>query len=541
MGNELQDLVSGLRQTVAQLSASVNLESAWTWLDAALSEGPVRDGLAVGVATFVAVMLVGRLVGRRGFDESDVLRERLRDVELQLEAARGEIVAMKRSQTEFQKGDPQVFARALASALAEERVATRQHGPESWLEPIRPALAEAYLAMARGVLGKLNGEQDLNRARMMAWGAKAAQPQRSECSELLARIEEAERLGLFSELSEADALAWRVARQDADTERDAHARGLISRSRGPIGYSLFLSGWEADELNAAALAELSDRDIDVAMAGGAAQDGQTGAAPDGDAARSGDLRATGARVVALTAGSEDQDEDEDVESARAVGAANSGRGRGRTVVVMPRGRGGKVRGRDDAVGDGGADGSEAQPSGTSDREAGLKRLWERRRRPDMLGETHPRTLAARANLGHEAGRLGRHPEAEAIFREVLDAMGGEDASGDNELDVLTVRHNLGVELLRQGKLDEAELEFKAVLGELGSPAGRGRSIPLALAAAHGLGEVWSAHGKHSEAEAAFAAVWRARSEDKAFGPDHPHTLWSRIRMLRAGEEEAAAG
>jgi hypothetical protein len=297
-------------------------------------------------------------------------------------------------------------------------------------------------------------------------------------------------------------------------------------------------------LHAAALAELASHGVSTGDAAGAEENGRgRTAARRGDKSKGSEQVAEAGRVVALANGAATGDEDdaEAAEEARVMGAANGGHGRGRTVVVMPRGRGGKERGRGVADDGDAADGGDTHATGTSDREAGLRRLWERRRRPDMLGETHPRTLAAHANLGHEAGRLGRHAEAEAIFREVLEAMGGSDDSGDNELDVLTVRHNLGVELLRQNKLAEAETEFKAVLGELGSPAGRGRSIPLALAAAHGLAEVWSAHGKHSEAEAAFGAVWRARSEDDAFGPDHPHTLWSRVRMLRAAEAEAAAG
>lgn len=542
MGNELQDLVSGLQEAWARLIASVDLETTWLRLNAALSEGPVREGLAVGVATFIAIMLIGKLFARRSFDETDVLRERLRDVELQLEAARGEAAAAKRAHAEFRKGDPQVFARALASAVTEGGATGRRHAPDSWLDPLRTVLADAYLGSARAILGKVRGEEDLARARVMAWGAMAAEPKRKECADLLTRIDEAERLGLFSELSEADALAWRIARHDPGADPEGHARGLISRSRGPIGYSLFLSGWEADELHAAAIAELASHGVNTGEAAGAEQKDDEDRAAGGQRngkKKGGELAAEGRRVVALsndaTAGEED--DAEATEEARVMGAGNGGNGRGRTVVVMPRGRGGKGRGRG-VTGDGGGD---VPAAGSSDREAGLRRLWERRRRPDMLGETHPRTLAARANLGHEAGRLGRHAEAEEIFREVLEAMVGSDDSGDNELDVMTVRHNLGVELLRQDKLDEAENEFKAVLGELGSPAGRGRSIPLALAAAHGLAEVWSARGEHAEAKAAFGAVWRARSNDDAFGPDHPHTLWSRVRMLRAAEADAAAG
>jgi tetratricopeptide (TPR) repeat protein len=543
MGNWLQDLGAGLREAWGRLADMMDFESAWIWLQTVLADGPVREAIGVGLVTFVAVMALGRGTGRRQQRESDMLRERVRDLELKLEAAQGETAAAKRAQADFEKGDPDVFVRGLAAAINREGTKPGRGSPEGWLDPLRPALAEAYLRLARGVLATVKSEDDLEHARIMAWGAVAAAPERKECTELLGRIEEAEHLGLFRELSEADALAWRIARQEAEAEESVEARGLISRSRGPIGFSILLSGWEADELHDAAIAELDDHVAGLGEAAAAQEAGKGRAG--GQAGSAGGAQIEGARVVALANGaveSEDDTEEAEVE-ARAVGAA--GGGRGKTVVVMPVGRG-RAGGRDVGAGNGGADEAAVEEAdggdtgGLSEREAGLKRLWERRRRPDMLGETHPRTLAARANMGHEAGRLGRHAEAEAIYREVLEALSGSDAKGENEHEILTVRHNLGVELLRQDRLDEAETEFKHVLGELGSPSGRGRNDPLALAAAHGLAEVWFARGKHSEAEAAFGAVWRARSADPACGPDHPYALWSRVRMLRAAEAVEAA-
>ncbi|MDH3264123.1 MAG: tetratricopeptide repeat protein [Paracoccaceae bacterium] len=516
--------------------ASVDFESVWIWLQAAVSEGAVREGLAVGLATFVVVMVLGQRVSGRRKRDTDTLRERIRELELQIEAARGEVAAARKAHGELQNGDPEVYVRALAAAVTEEGPNARKLAPETWLDPLRPALAETYLRLARGVLGKVKGEDDLERARTMAWGAMAAAPERKECADLLARIDEAERLGLFRELSEADALAWRIARQDLDDFEGAGKHGLISRSRGPIGYTIFLSGWEADELHEAALAELGGRvdGADGFQEAAGAQEAGTGRAGAG---RQGDVVAESARVVAISNGAAAEDEEE-AEAARAVGSDS--RRRGKTVMMMPVGRGGARGGPGDGTDDVAKDGPGEDAADTSERELGLKRLWERRRRPDMLGETHPRTLAARANMGHEAGRLGRHNAAEAVFREVLEAMIKPDVMGEHEHETLTVRHNLGTELLKLGHLDQAEAEFKIVLGELGSPAGRGRNDPLALAAAHGLAEVWSARGKQSEAEAAFGAVWRARSADPGYGPDHPHTLWTRVRMLRAAEAAAAA-
>jgi tetratricopeptide (TPR) repeat protein len=567
MDSVFQTLWSLLEQTWAGVTSFLNLETLQTASAAALnglSDDLVRESIAVGVAVFFAVMLIGRLLGRSRRAEADLLRERLRELELKLEAARDEIAAAKRLQNDLQKGDPLVFASALATAIAEDGPKARDLDPETWLAPLRPALADAHLKLARGILGKSKGEEDLARARSMAIVAATAEPERKECAELLARIEEAERRGLFSELSEADALAWRIARREAEAldHKEGESRGLVTRSSGQIGHAILLSGWETEDLHAAALAELADHGLGAAFETGEARESaeseMTGRAKTGRrgrkagrAASGADAMIDGARVVSLLSGVSARDggaieEAEEAEPVRAIGAGSTSRGS--TVLMMPHGRG---TGRDavDRVagtassGRGGRDDGNAQPLDASEREAEHRRLWERRRRPDMLGETHPRTLGARANMAYEIGRQGRHAEAEAIFREVIEAMGSAEAPGDHQTEALSVRHNLAMELLRQGKLDEAEAELEEILGELGSPTGRKSSAPVALAAAHGLGEVWSARGDHGEAEKAFNAVWQSRSADEAFGPDHPHTLWSRVRMLReaAASESASAG
>jgi tetratricopeptide (TPR) repeat protein len=562
-------LLEYLYGTVLKVSESIHASLLPAAAGGGFTDSVMLRSVMVGLAAFLVVMLLARLRHRQAQPEAAELRERLRSTELRLESALLDLAAANAARLKLEQSDPESLIRALAVA-AQERQAGRALPPEAWLDPLRPVLADAYLRHAREILAKAKGGGDLGRARVMAWGALAAEPERGECKELLARIDEAETMRLFDGVSEADALAWRILRLEAEAQEAAEAGGLKRRSESRIGRELFLAGWEVEDLRAAARDELGARaeapgvaesvaEAEAAQpeqarrrsAGGSGAGAASRSVPGRvgrGASASGAAERAAVRVVSRNGGRLVAADD-----AEAAGDAGEGgeafvAGAGRnTVVMMPATRGGGVARRggsaDDAfaAAEEGADAAES--ASATAREAALRRLWERRRRPDILGESHPRTLSARANIAHELGRQGRHAEAEAILREVIEALPGEGEADADATDVLTLRHNLGIELFRQARLDEAEAELQAVLAALagrasGAAAGK---HPLSLAAAHGLAEVWAARGEHAEAEQAFAAVWKARAEDPGFGPDHPQTLWSRVRMLRAAEAQAAAG
>ena len=499
--------------------------------------GNLPDAIVVGLLAFLLVLGLARLIMPTNTVEHVSLRERLRDAELKLEAMRGQVLAAEMASAKLSGLDPKVLLRSMRAGDGAGGTAI---DPAEWLEQMRPALAEAYLRLAREALGAAQSEADLAQARFLAWGAVAAAPASRPAAEILEQIEEAKRLNVFMAQSEAEALAWKIVRGDARNTGQT-APDMRVRSRRRIGLGLALTGWEADELHAAALAELdADAESEAESEAGAKTESEAEAAV---------LRSSGLEMRGNVAFRSSRAGDGEPEAATAIRQGAAG-GEARALAAAGPGTGAvqtpNVR-HLHAVPDadsGSETARKADPSRRGrmlEREAELRRLWERRRRPDMLGEAHPRTLATLANIGHELGRQGRHAEAEAAFRTALEGLRKPEALGETDPDTLTVWHNLAVEIGRQGRHDEAEREFAALTTALTATSGPGATHPLTLATRHDRAALAEARGDFKKAETGFAAVWQARRKLRDFGDDHPHTLWSRIRMLRAAEAQLQAG
>lgn len=530
--------------------------------------------IGIGLLVVAIFLFVGRLIRHGHSEREEGLRARVQKAELTLDAATSGHEAARKRLARLAAHGPETFIEALQGVDNPAAVA------RDWLEPLRPALAEAYGAMARETLLLARKVEDIARARSHALGALAADPENRSAAQLLAQIEEAARLRVFQTMSEADALTWKILRLYGTASVSAPgAAALLNRSAHRTGKALYLSGWEDQDLRAAALAHLTrngqDRAALTAPARESAADVGPTSAEKGQAEKvparkpgSGTEPRVGRGMRPVRAGAR-AEPDKGVADAVARGevaafrprepeaavarglpfslhlaaelatefgtdadlaeaSAQAGAGGGRRVVTMLARPGAAAVDPPAGAGPGGA-------TAPPEAEAELRRLLERRSREGDLGPEHPRTLATRANLAHEIALQGRHAEAEAEFRAAWRQLSQTRVLGPTHRDTLTARHNLVVEIARQGRPAEAEAEFADLLETLLSRGGPGPDDPLTLATRHDLAAAIGAQGRNREAASAFRAVWEARGKTPGLGPDHPHTLWSRVQMLHRSD------
>ena len=79
----------------------------------------------------------------------------------------------------------------------------------------------------------------------------------------------------------------------------------------------------------------------------------------------------------------------------------------------------------------------------------------------MLGPRHPDTLTTMGNLAFTLRKLGKHAEAEAMFRELLAAE--REVHGPRHPHTLTAMGNLALTLRKLGKHAEAEAMLREAL------------------------------------------------------------------------------
>ncbi len=144
-----------------------------------------------------------------------------------------------------------------------------------------------------------------------------------------------------------------------------------------------------------------------------------------------------------------------------------------------------------------------------------------------LPDYHPRVLALRGRRASAQRSLGRYTEAEAEYRQVLDAQ--LRVLGPDHADTLTTRHNYAQLLSAQGKPAEAEAEFRQVLDARLRVLGPDH--PATLVTRHEIARMLAAQGKPADAEAEYRQVLDA--ERRVLGADHPATLTTRHGIAAA--------
>ena len=157
-------------------------------------------------------------------------------------------------------------------------------------------------------------------------------------------------------------------------------------------------------------------------------------------------------------------------------------------------------------------------------EYGYRHAYRARGADPELSAEHPDTLTSRSNLALVLWDLGRHEEAEAEHRAVLEAR--TRTLGAEHPDTLTSWSNLALARWNLGRLDEAEAQHRAVLDTRTRVLGA--EHPDTLTSRNNLATVLGDLGRLEEAEAENRAVLQIRT--RVLGAEHPDTLTSRSNL-----------
>ncbi|KAJ7614912.1 hypothetical protein FB45DRAFT_873781 [Roridomyces roridus] len=155
--------------------------------------------------------------------------------------------------------------------------------------------------------------------------------------------------------------------------------------------------------------------------------------------------------------------------------------------------------------------------GKSEQAKGLCELILQRQR-ELLGEHHPNTLRAMANLAATYRKLGRYREAEPLEISVLKER--QRLLGDNHPDTLLAMANLAATYWQLGRYREAEPLQVSVLKERQKLLGEDH--PDTLLAMANLAITYQQLGRYREAEPLQVSV--LKEHQKLLGDNHPETL-----------------
>ncbi|KAL5344298.1 hypothetical protein ACLOAV_010727 [Pseudogymnoascus australis] len=152
-------------------------------------------------------------------------------------------------------------------------------------------------------------------------------------------------------------------------------------------------------------------------------------------------------------------------------------------------------------------------------------------RKSVLGETHPNTIRAMANLASTWGQQGRSSEAENLELQVLDLR--KSVLGEKHPDTILAMANLASTWWQQGRSNEAEnLElqvldlWKSVLGE---------KHPNTILAMANLASTWGQQGRSNEAENLDLQVLDLRKS--VLGEKHPDTIGAMANLASTWRQQ----
>ncbi|MEU2353673.1 tetratricopeptide repeat protein, partial [Streptomyces misionensis] len=145
----------------------------------------------------------------------------------------------------------------------------------------------------------------------------------------------------------------------------------------------------------------------------------------------------------------------------------------------------------------------------------------------VLGDTHPQTLASRNNLAYAYESAGDLERAIPLHKATLAQC--EQVLGDTHPDTLTSRHNLANAYQAVGDLQEAILLHKATLAQREQILGD--THPDTLTSRHNLANAYRAVGDLERATPLYEATLAQR--EQILGDTHPDTLTSRNNLANA--------
>ena len=145
-------------------------------------------------------------------------------------------------------------------------------------------------------------------------------------------------------------------------------------------------------------------------------------------------------------------------------------------------------------------------------------------RKSVLGDKHPDTITAMANLAGTWQQQGRSDEAEQLKVEVLELR--KSVLGDNHPDTIMAMANLAGTWQQQGRSDEAERLQVEVL-ELQKSV-LGNKHPDTIMAMANLAATWQKQGRSDEAERLQVEVLELRKS--VLGDKHPDTIMAMANL-----------
>jgi len=139
-------------------------------------------------------------------------------------------------------------------------------------------------------------------------------------------------------------------------------------------------------------------------------------------------------------------------------------------------------------------------------------------REEVLGKTHPDTLATMSNLARVLSRQGKYADAEAMNRQTLKIQ--KEVLSKTHPNTLTTMSNLAEVLYRQGKYADVEAMNRQTL-EISKEV-LGKTHPDTLTTISNLARVLSRQGKYADAEAMNRQTLEIQEE--VLSKTHPDTL-----------------
>ncbi|MCT2588111.1 tetratricopeptide repeat protein [Actinophytocola gossypii] len=156
-------------------------------------------------------------------------------------------------------------------------------------------------------------------------------------------------------------------------------------------------------------------------------------------------------------------------------------------------------------------------------------------RRHLLGPDHPDTLVSRTNVGVALNALGRYEAALTEHRGVLSTR--NRLLGPDHPDTLTSRDHVAAVLNNLGRQDEALTAHRAELDACVRVLGA--THPDTLVSRHNLAAVLMGMGRFREAATELRDVLSSRRH--ILGPDHPDTRTSRTELIAVMLENARYG
>jgi tetratricopeptide (TPR) repeat protein len=132
-----------------------------------------------------------------------------------------------------------------------------------------------------------------------------------------------------------------------------------------------------------------------------------------------------------------------------------------------------------------------------------------------LSPEDPHMLTLRYQRGAAARFLGRYADAEAEYRQVLDAR--QRVLGPEHPSTLATRHEIARMMADQGRAADAEAEYRQVLDV--KQRVLGPEHPSTLATRYQIAAALADQGRAADAEAEHRQVLDA--EQRVLGPEHP--------------------